>query len=281
MRSSPASIVGPRPGYGPLPTKQVTRRRSHLSTAQAVILDVLIDQPEPCTVAALSTLIGQHPNTIREHLDKLSNGGLVVRARGPGPGPRRWAVGALPGCTVPRPRSAPTRGLGSMPPSHPCWPHKSSGPGLNRSPTRSRLAGFGVMSWRGGPSSARVRYLAQRCQRARWPSVASWSPCLTGSGSPRVSMSGSAWSSFADVRCWRQPIGAHKWCAQCISVLFAVRSTNWVLTLNERKTLHCNRFRSLGPAVWICSLASRLRSNSEIGWDAGATTPPRCPFNDP
>ena len=98
MRTSLASIVGPRPGYGPLPTAQVTRRRSHLSTSQAVILDVLIDQPEPCTVAALSTLIGQHPNTIREHLDKLSNGGLVVRARAEalGRGRPAWLYGAAP-----------------------------------------------------------------------------------------------------------------------------------------------------------------------------------------
>ena len=73
--------MGPRPGYGPLPTPQVSRRRSQLSTARAGILDALIDQPEPCTVAALSALIGQHPNTIREHLDKLVSGALVVRTR--------------------------------------------------------------------------------------------------------------------------------------------------------------------------------------------------------
>jgi Predicted transcriptional regulator len=59
----------------------MNRRRSHLSGAQATILEALIDQPEPCTVAALSAQIGQHPNTIREHLDKLTNGGLVVRTQ--------------------------------------------------------------------------------------------------------------------------------------------------------------------------------------------------------
>jgi predicted ArsR family transcriptional regulator len=59
----------------------MNRRRSHLSAAQATILDALIDQPEPCTVAALSAQIGQHPNTIREHLDRLANGGLVVRTQ--------------------------------------------------------------------------------------------------------------------------------------------------------------------------------------------------------
>ena len=44
-------------------------------------MDVLVDQPEPCTVAALSALIGQHTNTIREHLDQLVTGRLVVRTR--------------------------------------------------------------------------------------------------------------------------------------------------------------------------------------------------------
>jgi len=76
----------------------VNRRRSHLSSARAGILDVLIDQPEPCTVAALSALIGQHPNTIREHLDSLSDGGLVVRTRAEAQGRGRpaWLYSASP-----------------------------------------------------------------------------------------------------------------------------------------------------------------------------------------
>ena len=69
-----------------------------LSTARAAILDVLINQPEPCTVAALSAPISQHPNTIREHLDKLVTGGLVVRARtvSQGPGRPAWLYSAVP-----------------------------------------------------------------------------------------------------------------------------------------------------------------------------------------
>jgi predicted ArsR family transcriptional regulator len=59
----------------------MNRRLSHLSAARATILDALVDQPEPCTVAALSAQIGQHPNTIREHLDGLVSGGLVVRTQ--------------------------------------------------------------------------------------------------------------------------------------------------------------------------------------------------------
>ncbi|MDQ1536434.1 MAG: hypothetical protein QOE58_827, partial [Actinomycetota bacterium] len=44
-------------------------------------MDVLIGQPQPCTVAALSAMTGQHPNTIREHLDGLTEAGLVTRTR--------------------------------------------------------------------------------------------------------------------------------------------------------------------------------------------------------
>jgi predicted ArsR family transcriptional regulator len=74
------------------------RRRSNLSTARADILNLLIDQPEPCTVAALSALIGQHPNTIREHLDGLSSGGLVIRtqAGAKGRGCPAWLYRAAP-----------------------------------------------------------------------------------------------------------------------------------------------------------------------------------------
>jgi len=75
----------------------MNRRLSHLSAAQATILDALIDQPEPCTVAALSAQIGQHPNTIREHLDRLSSGGLVIRTQAVAQGRGRpaWLYSAV------------------------------------------------------------------------------------------------------------------------------------------------------------------------------------------
>ena len=76
-----AANTGARTGYGPSPTARVNRRRAHLSTARAAILDVLVDQPTPCTVRALSALLRQHPNTIREHLDGLSADRLVIRTR--------------------------------------------------------------------------------------------------------------------------------------------------------------------------------------------------------
>ena len=81
VKTNQGSATGQRAGYGPLRTPQVSRRLAHLSTARARILDVLIDQPEPCTVAALSELIRQHPNTIREHLDMLIYDRLVMRTR--------------------------------------------------------------------------------------------------------------------------------------------------------------------------------------------------------
>ncbi len=87
-----------RPGYGPLPTARVRHRRIRISAARAGILDVLIDQPEPCTVGALSALTRQHPNTIREHLDALVAGRLATRTRAPAQGRGRpaWLYSATP-----------------------------------------------------------------------------------------------------------------------------------------------------------------------------------------
>lgn len=45
------------------------------------MLELLRDQPEPCTVAALAALSHQHPNTVREHLDGLVACGLAERTR--------------------------------------------------------------------------------------------------------------------------------------------------------------------------------------------------------
>lgn len=100
MKAEIASAANPRPraGYGPSPAAQVNRRRARLSTARSAILDVLIDQPQPCTVGALSALLRQHPNTIREHLDGLSDDRLVVRTRAAAHGRGRpaWLYSATP-----------------------------------------------------------------------------------------------------------------------------------------------------------------------------------------
>ena len=73
--------TGLRPGYGPLPAARVGQRRTLISAARATILDLLVGQPEPCTVGALSALTHQHPNTIREHLDGLVASRLATRTR--------------------------------------------------------------------------------------------------------------------------------------------------------------------------------------------------------
>lgn len=90
--------IGPRPGSGLLPTALVSRRRTHLSTTRAAILDVLIEQSGPCTVPALAELTRRHPMTIRQHLDGLLRDRLIVRTRAEAQGPGRpaWLYGAAP-----------------------------------------------------------------------------------------------------------------------------------------------------------------------------------------
>ena len=93
-----ATNASPRPGYGPLPAARVRHRRAHISAAREGILEVLIDQPEPCTVGALSALTRQHPNTIREHLDGLVADRLAARTRASAQGRGRpaWLYSATP-----------------------------------------------------------------------------------------------------------------------------------------------------------------------------------------
>jgi len=76
----------------------VRHRRARISAAREVILEVLIDQPEPCTVGALSALTRQHPNTIREHLDGLVADRLAARTRASAQGRGRpaWLYSATP-----------------------------------------------------------------------------------------------------------------------------------------------------------------------------------------
>ncbi|HEU5037274.1 MAG TPA: helix-turn-helix domain-containing protein [Nocardioides sp.] len=65
------SSLGPRRGRGPGP----------LTAKRAAILELLVDQPEPTTLAALVEASGLHPNTVREHLDGLVAQGWVHRFR--------------------------------------------------------------------------------------------------------------------------------------------------------------------------------------------------------
>jgi len=90
--------TGARPGYGPMPAAGLRYQRATLSSPRARILEALVDQPEPCTVAALSALTHQHPNTIREHLDGLVTARLADRTRASAKGRGRppWLYGVTP-----------------------------------------------------------------------------------------------------------------------------------------------------------------------------------------
>lgn len=67
---SPGRVLGPRGGAG----------RRPLSPSRRAILERLRAQPEPLTQAALVTVTGLHPNTVREHLEGLLRLGLVRRS---------------------------------------------------------------------------------------------------------------------------------------------------------------------------------------------------------
>lgn len=72
------------------------------TAAQAALLDVLAEQPDPVGIDALTRKLGRHPNTVREQLNWLIERGLVLRHRVPGDGRGRpaWhyeAVGPRPG----------------------------------------------------------------------------------------------------------------------------------------------------------------------------------------
>jgi len=52
-----------------------------MSKSRAALVETLRGQPEPVTLAALSSATGLHPNTLREHLEALVRVGLVQRIR--------------------------------------------------------------------------------------------------------------------------------------------------------------------------------------------------------
>ncbi|MDQ4490486.1 helix-turn-helix domain-containing protein [Sinomonas sp. ASV486] len=66
---------------GPQPTSPSPA--TPLSGARAAILDVLRGKEGPSTVEALAREMGQHPNTVREHLEALVGAGLAELADGP------------------------------------------------------------------------------------------------------------------------------------------------------------------------------------------------------
>lgn len=86
----PHVVTPPRAGFGPAPGTALPRA-TRLSKARMQVLDVLAAQPEPCTVAAIAAALGQHTNTVREHLDGLVGARLALRHRAPAKGRGRPA----------------------------------------------------------------------------------------------------------------------------------------------------------------------------------------------
>ena len=69
-------------GLGPRPARLHHDPTTQLSTARAGVLDALSEWVEPVTVQRLAQRLGQHANTVREHLDALVRLGLAQRSRG-------------------------------------------------------------------------------------------------------------------------------------------------------------------------------------------------------
>lgn len=88
-------------GLGPLPGRPLVHRRT-MSPSRARVLDLVAAQSEPITLAALVQATGLHSNTIREHLEALTEEGLVSRIRSPrgGRGRPAWRYAATRSATA-------------------------------------------------------------------------------------------------------------------------------------------------------------------------------------
>jgi len=72
--------ITPRPGYGPAPVVPRPSPVADLSRARRQVLDLLLGRGVPTSVATAAAELGQHTNTVREHLEGLAELGLVVRS---------------------------------------------------------------------------------------------------------------------------------------------------------------------------------------------------------
>lgn len=79
-------MADPPGGHRPEPRTWVRWLGAHRSIWLAAVLDLLIDQTEPCTVMDLPALAPQQPNAIREHLGALVGHRLTTRTRAPARG---------------------------------------------------------------------------------------------------------------------------------------------------------------------------------------------------
>ncbi|GAB98249.1 putative ArsR family transcriptional regulator [Kineosphaera limosa] len=77
---------------GPRPTPLHHDPTTQLSSPRAMVLDALGAAPGSATVHQLAATLGQHTNTVREHLDALVELGLASRLRGTPVGRGRPAI---------------------------------------------------------------------------------------------------------------------------------------------------------------------------------------------
>lgn len=88
MDDRPSSPTGHLPGPRPAAPTPIT-----VTPAQGEVLVQLGEHTEPVTVGALAAELGQHSNTVREHLDALVRLGLAERRQLPSAGRGRPAYG--------------------------------------------------------------------------------------------------------------------------------------------------------------------------------------------
>ena len=69
------------PGLGPRAASAAVTAEGAPSRAAAAVHDLLVGHGTPVTAAELARRSGQHPNTVREHLDALVEAGLASRQR--------------------------------------------------------------------------------------------------------------------------------------------------------------------------------------------------------
>ncbi|MGZ5414882.1 MAG: helix-turn-helix transcriptional regulator [Aeromicrobium sp.] len=75
-----------------------SRRAENVSKECRKVLDAVADHGAPISVNTLATVVGTHPNTVRGHLDTLTDAGLISRERAPitGRGRPSWLYRPTP-----------------------------------------------------------------------------------------------------------------------------------------------------------------------------------------
>lgn len=72
--------ITPRPGYGPAAVVPRPSPAADLSRARRQVLELLVVRGVPTSVATVAAELGQHTNTVREHLEGLADAGLADRS---------------------------------------------------------------------------------------------------------------------------------------------------------------------------------------------------------